>query len=37
MVSGIIFKLIGLKGTLIVSYVVAIAGMLGLILFKPQS
>ena len=35
--SGIIFKFIGLKGTLIISYVIAITGMLSLILFQPQN
>ena len=35
--SGIIFRVIGLKGTLIISYVIAISGMLGLILFQPKS
>ena len=36
-VSGIIFQKIGLKKTLYMSYVISIAGMMALILFKTEN
>jgi hypothetical protein len=37
MVAGYIFKIIGLKGTLVLSYLISLTGMLGLILINTKN
>ena len=37
MVAGYIFKIVGLKGTLILSYIISLTGMLGLILLNTKN